>query len=160
MQQIKTAVAVFCIACISAELVAQLVGDTRGKQCIKAAAGLYILIAISNALPLLRAQSLDLALPQSQQADFGSAEDLIVQEAQQQLETQLEAQILAQTGWPASLQLTLAQTGQGVEAVEAVEAQVSLPPDCPGDTRAEIASELCSRLGLASVEFVAEEGGG
>lgn len=154
MQQIKTAVAVFCIACISAELVAQLVGDTRGKQCIKAAAGLYILIAISNALPLLRAQSLDLALPQSQQADFGSAEDLIVQEAQQKLENQLEAQILAQTGWPASLQLTLAQTGQGVEA------QVSLPPDCPGDTRAEIASELCSRLGLASVEFVAEEGGG
>lgn len=157
MHQIKTAVAVFCIACISAELVAQLVGDTRGKQCIKAAAGLYILIAISNALPLLRAQSLDLALPQSQQADFGSAEDLIVQEAQQKLENQLEAQILAQTGWPASLQLTLAQTGQGVEAVEA---QVSLPPDCPGDTRAEIASELCSRLGLASVEFVAEEGGG
>lgn len=157
MQQIKTAVAVFCIACISAELVAQLVGDTRGKQCIKAAAGLYILIAISNALPLLRAQSLDLALPQSQQADFGSAEDLIVQEAQQKLENQLEAQILAQTGWPASLQLTLAQTGQGVEAVEA---QVSLPPDCPGDTRAEIASELCSRLGLTSVEFVAEEGGG
>lgn len=157
MQQIKTAVAVFCIACISAELVAQLVGDTRGKQCIKAAAGLYILIAISNALPLLRAQSLEFALPQSQQADFGSAEDLIVQEAQQKLETQLEAQILAQTGWPASLQLTLAQTGQGVEAVEA---QVSLPPDCPGDTRAEIASELCSRLGLASVEFVAEEGGG
>lgn len=157
MQQIKTAVAVFCIACISAELVAQLVGDTRGKQCIKAAAGLYILIAISNALPLLRAQSLEFALPQSQQADFGSAEDLIVQEAQQKLENQLEAQILAQTGWPASLQLTLAQTGQGVEAVEA---QVSLPPDCPGDTRAEIASELCSRLGLASVEFVAEEGGG
>ena len=157
MQQIKTAVAVFCIACISAELVAQLVGDTRGKQCIKAAAGLYILIAISNALPLLRAQSLDLALPQSQQADFGSAEDLIVQEAQQKLENQLEAQILAQTGWPASLQLTLAQTGQGVEAVEA---QVALPPDCPGDTRAEIASELCSRLGLASVDFVAEEGGG
>lgn len=157
MQQIKTAVAVFCIACISAELVAQLVGDTRGKQCIKAAAGLYILIAISNALPLLRAQSLDLALPQSQQADFGSAEDLIVQEAQQKLENQLEAQILAQTGWPASLQLTLAQTGQGVEAVEA---QVSLPPDCPGDTRAEIASELCSRLGLASVDFAAEEGGG
>ena len=157
MQQIKTAVAVFCIACISAELVAQLVGDTRGKQCIKAAAGLYILIAISNALPLLRAQSLDLALPQSQQADFGSAEDLIVQEAQQKLETQMEAQILAHPFWPASLQLTLAQTGQGVEAVEA---QVSLPPDCPGDTRAEIASELCSRLGLASVEFVAEEGGG
>ena len=157
MQQIKTAVAVFCIACISAELVAQLVGDTRGKQCIKAAAGLYILIAISNALPLLRAQSLEFALPQSQQVDFGSAEDLIVQEAQQKLETQLEAQILAQTGWPASLQLTLAQTGQGVEAVEA---QVSLPPDCPGDTRAEIASELCSRLGLASVELVAEEGGG
>ena len=157
MQQIKTAVAVFCIACISAELVAQLVGDTRGKQCIKAAAGLYILIAISNALPLLRAQSMEFALPQSQQADFGSAEDLIVQEAQQKLENQLEAQILAQTGWPASLQLTLAQTGQGVEAVEA---QVSLPPDCPGDTRAEIASELCSRLGLTSVEFVAEEGGG
>ena len=157
MQQIKTAVAVFCIACISAELVAQLVGDTRGKPCIKAAAGLYMVIAISNALPLLRAQSLDLVLPQSQQADFGSAEDLIVQEAQQKLENQLEAQILAQTGWPASLQLTLAQTGQGVEAVEA---QVSLPPDCPGDTRAEIASELCSRLGLASVDFVAEEGGG
>lgn len=157
MQQIKTAVAVFCIACISAELVAQLVGDTRGKQCIKAAAGLYILIAISNALPLLRSQSLALALPQSQHADFGTAEDLIVQEAQQQLETQLEAELLAQTGWPASLQLTLVQTEQGVEAAEA---QVILPPDCPQSAQTEIESELCSRLGLASVEFVAEEGRG
>lgn len=157
MQQIKTAVAVFCIACISAELVAQLVGDTRGKQCIKAAAGLYILIAISNALPLLRAQSLPLALPQSQQADFGTAEDLILQKAQQQLETQLEAELLAQTGWEATLQLTLAQTGQGVEAVEA---QVSLPPGCPQETQSEIEAELCSRLELESVEFAAEEGGG
>lgn len=157
MQQIKTAVAVFCIACISAELVAQLVGDTRGKQCIKAAAGLYILIAISNALPLLRTQSLPLALPQSQQADFGTAEDLILQKAQQQLETQLEAELLAQTGWEVSLQLTLAQTGQGVEAVEA---RVTLPPGCPQETQSEIEAELCSRLELESVEFVAEEGRG
>lgn len=157
MQQIKTAVAVFCIACISAELVAQLVGDTRGKQCIKAAAGLYILIAISNALPLLRTQSLPLTLPQSQQADFGTAEDLILQKAQQQLETQLEAELLAQTGWETSIQLILTQTGQGVEAAEA---RVTLPPGCPQETQAEIEAELCSRLELESVEFVAEEGRG
>ena len=60
MQQLKTAVAVFCTACICAELVGQLLGDVRGRQCIKAAAGLYILVALFHALPLLPDGGLDL----------------------------------------------------------------------------------------------------
>ena len=55
MEEIKTAVAVFCTACICAELVGRLLGDVRGRQCIKAAAGLYILAALFQALPGLRA---------------------------------------------------------------------------------------------------------
>ena len=53
MEQLKAAAAVFCTACICAELVGQLLGDTRGRRCIKGAAGLYILLALFHALPAL-----------------------------------------------------------------------------------------------------------
>ena len=43
MQPLERAVAIFCIACICAELTTQLAGSTWARRCIKAVAGLYIL---------------------------------------------------------------------------------------------------------------------
>ena len=51
MQALERAAAVFCTACICAELAARFVGPGWGQKCIKAVAGLYILVAFADALP-------------------------------------------------------------------------------------------------------------
>ena len=53
MQALKRAAAVFCIACICAELLAQMTDRGWARRCIKTVAGLYILVAFWNALPQL-----------------------------------------------------------------------------------------------------------
>ena len=47
MQPLERAVAIFCIACICAELTTQLAGSTWARRCIKAVAGLYILVVFA-----------------------------------------------------------------------------------------------------------------
>ncbi len=56
MQALERAAAVFCTACICAELAARFVGPGWGQKCIKAVAGLYILVAFADALPGAKAQ--------------------------------------------------------------------------------------------------------
>ena len=56
MQALECAAAVFCTACICAELAARFVGPGWGQKCIKAVAGLYILVAFADALPGAKAQ--------------------------------------------------------------------------------------------------------
>ena len=51
MQNIKAAVAVFCTACICAELTAQLTGQGWARRSIKAVAWLYILAVVLCVLP-------------------------------------------------------------------------------------------------------------
>ena len=106
--------AVFCTACICAELVGQLLGDVRGRQCIKAAAGLYILVALFHALPGIRAGVDGFAPPAAQAASFGTAEETILRQARQDLAARLEAQIRDQTGLEAELAVALARTEEGV----------------------------------------------
>ena len=48
MQALERAAAVFCTACICAELAARFVGPGWGQKCIKAVAGLYILVAFAR----------------------------------------------------------------------------------------------------------------
>lgn len=155
MDKIRTAVAVFCIACICAELVAQLVGDVRSKQGIKAAAGLYILLAVSNALPRLDFDPFQFAVPQSAQADLGGTEDAILLETQRQLEARLEAEVADATGVEIELSLTLARSGQEVSAEEA---RVTLPPGCTDEACARIQEILSQELGLGEVQLAAGEG--
>ena len=42
MQALERAAAVFCTACICAELLSRFVGQGWGQKCIKAVAGLYL----------------------------------------------------------------------------------------------------------------------
>lgn len=46
MQTVRALTAAFCLACIGAELTAQLVDAGWARQCIKALAGLYILVVL------------------------------------------------------------------------------------------------------------------
>lgn len=120
MQEIKNAAAVFCTACICAEIVSQLLGGTRMRTCIKAVAGLYILVSVLQALPGLGAQAQAFTLPQTPAASFGSLEETVLRQTSQQLARELEARVLAQTGCEVRLDVTLCRDAQGAVSAEAV----------------------------------------
>ena len=100
MQALERAAAVFCTACICAELAARFVGPGWGQKCIKAVAGLYILVAFADALPGAKAQLTAPKLPQAETASVGSLEDACLREA----------------GIRVKLRITLCRTAEGVAA--------------------------------------------
>lgn len=84
MQALTHAVAVFCIACLCAELLTLFVPPTSSgwaRRCIKAVAGLYILVVFACTLPKAGAQLQAFSMPQAQPAFFGTLDDLIASEA-------------------------------------------------------------------------------
>ena len=84
MQALTHAVAVFCIACLCAELLTLFVPPTSSgwaRRCIKAVAGLYILVVFARTLPKAGAQLQAFSLPQAKPAFFGTLDDLIASEA-------------------------------------------------------------------------------
>ena len=84
MQALTHAVAVFCIACLCSELLTLFVPPTSSgwaRRCIKAVAGLYILVVFARALPNAGAQLQAFSVPQVQPAFFGTLDDLIASEA-------------------------------------------------------------------------------
>ena len=84
MQALTHAVAVFCIACLCAELLTLFVPPTSSgwaRRCIKAVAGLYILVVFARALPKAGVEWKEFTPPQAQPASFGTLDDLIEAEA-------------------------------------------------------------------------------
>ena len=81
MQALERAAAVFCTACICVELLSRFVGQGWGQKCIKAVAGLYILVVFARTLPKAGAQLQAFSMPQVQPAFFGTLDDLIASEA-------------------------------------------------------------------------------
>lgn len=84
MQALTHAVAVFCIAYLCAELLTLFVPPTSSgwaRRCIKAVAGLYILVVFARTLPKAEAQLQAFSLPQAQPVFFGTLDDLIASEA-------------------------------------------------------------------------------
>lgn len=158
MQQLKTAVAVFCTACICAELVGRLLGDIWGRQCIKAAAGLYILIALFHALPSMRAGIDSFAAPELPAAHFGTMEDAVLQEAQRSLSDQMEEQIARETGLTATLSIILEPSQTGIQVVR-VEV---CAPEANEPERAAVQGLLCESLeaGTDAIAWVDQLEGG
>ena len=145
MQQLKTAVAVFCIACVCAELVGQLLGDVWGRQCIKAAAGLYILVAFFHALPEIRAGILPFTSPDLPAASFGSVEETILLQAEASLSAQLEEQISPETGLTVSVAVDLQSSQSGIRAAQV---ELSAGSETNSQQRSTIETLLCSELDL------------
>ena len=77
MQPLERAVAIFCIACICAELTTQLAGSTWARRCIKAVAGLYILVVLLQVIPQLRTEVQSFSVPDLSPASMGTLEDAI-----------------------------------------------------------------------------------
>lgn len=89
MQALTHAVEVFCIACLCAELLTLFVPSSSSgwaRRCIKAVAGLYILVVFARALPKAGAEWKKFTLPPAQSASFGTLEELIETEAARQAE--------------------------------------------------------------------------
>lgn len=148
MQALRNATAAFCLACICAEVLAQLTVDGWPRRCIKAAAGLYILVVLFHALPAVKSEVAAFSLPQGGAASFGSAQENILLAAQSQLAQTLAAQCKEQTGVEVRLMVTLAQNGESVCAA-AVEA--ALPEGCTARQREQVASFLREALGTEPV---------
>lgn len=77
MQTLKSAAVVFCTACICAELLARLTGNSWARWCIKAVAGLYILVVLLQVIPQLRTEVQSFSVPDLSPTSIGTLEDAI-----------------------------------------------------------------------------------
>ena len=151
MQALERTVAAFCTACICSELLSHFIGPGWGRKCIKAVAGLYILVVFADALPGVRAQFAVPELPQASAASIGSLEDAVLLQAQQDLARTLEQACLQKTGILFRLKITLTRTPAGVQASE-----VEITPEGVISTaqRQEMEAFLTGQLQLAPEDLV------
>ena len=77
MQELRTATVLFCTGCICAELVMRLTGSGWARRCIKAVAGLYILVVLFHAVPRLRTELQGFSLPEVPSVSMGTLEELL-----------------------------------------------------------------------------------
>ena len=141
MQPLERAVAIFCIACICAELTTQLAGSTWARRCIKAVAGLYILVVFARTVPQAHVQ-LRAFLVTVQEPDTGVE---TYQLTQAQLEQTLAEQWCTKTGREASVAVMLKETDS---VVAICSAQMTLPANCTAEERQQAGAFLQEKLQL------------
>lgn len=156
MQALKEVTAVFCLACVCAEILAQLTAGGWPRRCIKAAAGLYILLSLMYALPQAGAELEGFSMPAVSQYDFGTAEQAVLRQAELELERTAAAQCLEQTGVSVTLDITLVQNGTEVNAGEV---KAAFSADTPPAGRQRAAGFLRGLLGAEPQLLVAEDDG-
>lgn len=115
MQNIKAAVAVFCTACICAELTAQLTGQGLARRSIKAVAGLYILAVVLCVLPQAKGEWQAFSLPAASSVKLGTQKETVLRAAASQLEDTLEARCREELGAEVAIRIELEETAEGVQ---------------------------------------------
>ena len=155
MQAFQRAAAVFCMACIGAELVSFFAGQSWAGRCIKAAAGLYILAVLLAQLPrlpgkVLTAFSGSTAPAATSTAQPDALETEILAEAEVRLAEYCAAQCRQQFGLDIRVSVTLEKAGQQVMVKKAVAA---FPAGCTAAQKQAVLSFLQQSLGApAAVE--------
>ena len=151
MQAFQRAAAVFCMACIGAELVSLFGGQSWAGRCIKAAAGLYILAVLLAQLPRLPGKVLTAfsgstapAVLSAMQSD--TLETDILTETETRLAEYCTAQCRQQFGLDASVTVTLEKAGQQVVVKKVVAA---FPAGCTAAQKQAALSFLQQTLGTA-----------
>lgn len=148
MQQLQRAAALFCLACVGAELAAQLAGAPNVRKCIKALAGLYILTVLLRMVPQLP-ETLDLPAFSGQPVQFAqTAEQAALQVAEEQLNEQLRAECARRFGTEVQASVTLRQDGN---TVEAKQVSLAVPAGCPIAVRQAIAAYVQQETGTAPI---------
>ena len=151
MQAFQQAAAVFCMACIGAELVSLFAGQSWAGRCIKGVAGLYILAVLVVQLPRLpgkvKAAFSSSAAPAAMSAAPSDAlETEIMDRAKARLEEYCTAQCRQQFGLNICTSVTLENAGQQVVVKKAV---VAFPAGCTAAQKQAVLSFLQQALGTA-----------
>ena len=128
MHAFQTAASAFCIACICAEITTLLAGAGWAGRCIKAVAGLYILVILFRLAPQMK-------------LELKSAADLC-------------AECERRFGTKVKLEITLTRTEQTVRAEKVL---VILPAACTSAEQSRIAAYLQQELGMAPILEVQED---
>ena len=153
MQVFQRAAAVFCMACIGAELVSLFGGQSWAGRCIKAVAGLYILAVLLAQLPLLPGKVMTAfsgkTAPEALSAAQPDAlETEILTETKARLEEYCTAQCRQQFGLDIRVSVTLEKAGQQVVVRKAVAA---FPAGCTAAPKQAVLSFLQQSLGASTV---------
>ena len=151
MQAFQRAAAVFCMACIGAELVSLFAGQSWAGRCIKAVAGLYILAVLLAQLPRLPGKVLTAfsgsAAPTALSAiQSDTLETEILTETKARLEEYCIVQCRQQFGLDIRVTVTLEKAGQQVVVKKAVAA---FPAGCTAAQKQAALSFLQQTLGTA-----------
>ena len=154
MQAFQRAAAVFCMACIGAELISLFAGQSWAGRCIKAVAGLYILAVLLAQLPRLPGKVLTAfsgnTAPSAPSAVSAAQPDAmetkILTGAEAQLEEYCAAQCRQQFGLDIRVTVTLEKAGQQVVVKKAVAA---FPAGCTTAQKQAVLSFLQQTLGTA-----------
>lgn len=146
MQNIKAAVAVFCTACICAELTAQLTGQGWARRSIKAVAGLYILAVVLCA-SAGKEEWQTSALPAASSVELGTQKETVLRAAASQLEETLEARCREELGTEVAIRIELEETAEGVQ----VHSLTVTPTGEVEETRDAVEELLQHTLGVSPV---------
>ena len=146
-------VTAFCLACVCAELLVQLVEAGWARRCIKVVAGLYILTVLLRAISALPAQTAQWLQPVQASASIEGVETTILTEAAKRLNEMLAAECEAQTGIPVRVETELEQTPDGIRAARAI---LWMPPDSPAQVQTQLVQFLQKELSTDAV-IAAEE---
>ncbi len=152
MQAFQRAAAVFCMACIGAELVSLFGGQSWAGRCIKAVAGLYILAVLLAQLPrlpgkIMTAFSGNTAPAALSAAQSDALETEILTGAETRLEEYCAAQCRRQFGLNIRVSITLEKAGQQVVVKKAVAA---FPAGCTAAQKQAVFSFLQQTLGVST----------
>ena len=146
-------VTAFCLACICAELVSQLVKAGWARRCIKAVAGLYILTVLFRAAAALPTQVARLARPVQAPVSMASVEDTILGETSRRLEETLAAECEERFGISIRVETELVQDADEIRAVSAV---LWVPHSCPAQVREQLVQFVQAELGMQAVTAAEE----
>lgn len=151
MQAFQRAAAVFCMACIGAELVSLFGGQGWAGRCIKAVAGLYILAVLLAQLPHLQGRVAAAFSGNTAPAALSAIQsDVLETEILTQTKARLEeycaVQCRQQFGLDIRVTVTLEKAGQQVVVKKAVAA---FPTGCTAAQKQAALSFLQQTLGTA-----------
>ena len=153
MKTLQTLTVSFCLAGICAETVTLLTGPGWPRRCIKALAGLYILVVFLRIFSGTGARRIQTDLPVQAPVSIQDTEGAVLAQAEEQLEKNLEAACKERFGKKAALSIALEQNEQEVCVSHA---EMRIPLGESAASYAEAAEYLRQQLG-AEVEIVTGE---
>ncbi len=154
MHTIQTAAVVFCLACICAEIVTLFVGSGWARRCIKAAAGLYILVVFLQVIPGLGKDLRRIELPAQAPVTLPGAESQILLQTKRELEQKLEAACGERFGITVQLEIALEQTGQEISVAQVI---MTVPPGSSASAQKQAADYHFQELGKEPILQTGED---